>query len=160
MSLVVVGCWLLADTGLLLRSRFRWNWLEQRTRSSDPPKLRSRRTAVCPGGLSSLPAPPPFTFITGVGAGVPDSWSELSSGRGGGGDIGAEVACNSGPYELLLCASAARKLGLELAESSAGGPVCCWSYQLLQWFPRSRPGQRTHRQRHTSAKPDTLHTEH
>ena len=87
--------------------------------------IPSRPTTVRRGGLSSLPAPLPFTFITGVGAGVPDSWSELSSGGGRGywSRGGEQLWTERG--ELCLCSE-----GFWFAESSADGGREGWSAAL------------------------------
>ena len=117
----------------------------QRTRSSDPPSYPVSADDRAPGWSELPPAPLPFTFITGVGAGVPDSWSELSTGGGKGG-IGTEVACNCGPM-LLSYSVLGGTLDCRDGQLMEGGLVCwCWSLPTSpQWSPRSGAGQRTHR---------------
>lgn len=108
--------------------------------------IPSRPTTVRRGGLSSLPAPLPFTFITGVGAGVPDSWSELSSGGGRGywSRGGEQLWTKRG----AVCAR--WDSGLQRAQLMEGGRVGLLLFVFkptsLEWSPRSGAGQRTHRQ--------------
>ena len=71
--LLLVACWLL--TGLLLRSRFRSNWLCSAHAQLRPTFLERLGRRPCAGWSELAPPSLPFTFITGVGAGVPDSWS-------------------------------------------------------------------------------------
>ena len=121
--LLLVACWLL--TGLLLRSRFRSNWLCSAHAQLRPTFLERLGRRPCAGWSELAPPSLPFTFITGVGAGVPDSWSELSSSGGGG------RYWNRGAWDPIVeqCSSAALcSVGLWVAESSAdGGSCCCWS---------------------------------
>lgn len=119
--LLLVACWLL--TGLLLRSRFRSNWLCSAHAQLRPTFLERLGRRLCAGWSELAPPSLPFTFITGVGAGVPDSWSELSSsGEGEGGGIGTEVRgiqLWSNALELLC---ARWDSGLQRAQL-----MCCWS---------------------------------
>ena len=129
------SCWLVgwSDTVLLLRSRFRWNWLEQqqqRTRSSDPARLPSRLQCPAQGWSELHPSASTIHFHNwGGGGGARQLVGTLQRA---GGSRGGMQLCTK--MELLSYPVARWDPGLQRAQLA--GLVCCccscsWSHQLL-----------------------------